>query len=570
MSQQTPPDRVWYAAYGSNLLAERFHHYLAGGQYGPSGRAHLGARDASLPAGWKTLEVPHQLRFGHESSRWGGGVAFLDPRVGSGHAVLRCWDITAQQFSDVAAQENGLRPGQLEIDVDAVVAAGTAEVTQRWYGTALHLGELDGRPVVTFTCGSPPEPTSPGDPYLEVIVSGLRESRALDGADIAAYLHCCPGVSQGWTFADLTRLIEGHARPLPTALARLRMDDFDYVLPSDVVAQTPAEPRDAARLLIDRGPTEEPLHRRVSDLTELLGPGDLLVVNETKVIPARLLLKKETGGAAEVLLLEPDGVGGWIALVKPGRRLRPGTVLRSERDVNVVVRVGDGLPDGRRTVTVEAAGRPILGPENADLLTVAGEAPLPPYIRAGHTDADRYQTVYAATPGSVAAPTAGLHFTPDLLARLEERGVRRATVDLVVGLDTFRPVMVDDPDDHVMHSERYSVPEATWQACLAADRVVAVGTTTVRSLESAARFGLTGRTDLFLRRGSTFEVVDAMITNFHLPRSTLLLMIDAFVGPRWRDLYTSAMADGYRFLSFGDAMFLQRIGVDGWDSPGAR
>lgn len=336
------------------------------------------------------------------------------------------------------------------------------------------------------------------------------------------------------------------------------MGDFDYELPASAISQDPVEPRDQARLLVDGGPDGAHEHRVVADLVEYLGPGDLLVVNETRVIPARLPLVKESGGAAEVLLLEPQGGGWWQALVRPGRRLAPGAVLHSERDGEVSVTVGEVLSDGRRLVEVRVAGRVVVDPSGTDALARAGEAPLPPYLQGATAPADRYQTVYAATPGSVAAPTAGLHFTPELLEALTDRGVQLATVDLVVGLDTFRPVTVEDPSDHVMHTEHYSVPPATWEACQAARRVVAVGTTTVRSLESASRFGLSGRTDLFLRRGSAFEVVDAMVTNFHLPRSTLLLLIDAFVGERWRDLYQLALAEGYRFLSFGDAMFLRR------------
>ncbi len=338
------------------------------------------------------------------------------------------------------------------------------------------------------------------------------------------------------------------------------MGDFDYDLPTSAIAQDPIEPRDRARLLVDGGPGSDHEHRLVADLVDYLGPGDLLVVNETRVIPARLPLVKASGGAAEVLLLEPHGQGWWQALVRPGRRLAPGTELSSERDPEVRVTVGEVLSDGRRLVEVFVAGLPVLDPPGTRALALAGEAPLPPYLQGASAAPDRYQTVYAATPGSVAAPTAGLHFTTELLGALTDRGVQIAPVDLVVGLDTFRPVTVEDPSEHVMHTEHYSVPPATWEACQAARRVVAVGTTTVRSLESAARFGLSGRTDLFLRRGATFEVVDAMVTNFHLPRSTLLLLIDAFVGSRWRELYRVALEEKYRFLSFGDAMFLRRWG----------
>ncbi|MFT7646892.1 MAG: S-adenosylmethionine:tRNA ribosyltransferase-isomerase [Candidatus Poriferisodalaceae bacterium] len=340
------------------------------------------------------------------------------------------------------------------------------------------------------------------------------------------------------------------------------MDEFDYELPEEAIAQEAAEPRDSARLLVPGDESGPASHRRVSDLPSLLEPGDLVVMNETRVIPARLHLRKETGGQAEVLLLEPTGDGSWRALVRPGRRLSPGTVLRSDRDSRVEVIVGDvanpEADDGQRLVSVAVGGEPVIDVWAAEKLTLAGEAPLPPYIRTAASDPERYQTVYSRLPGSVAAPTAGLHLTPAIFDAFAAKGIETATVDLVVGLDTFRPVMVDDAADHKMHSEQYHVPAATLERCEAASRVVAIGTTTVRALESAARFGLRGRTELFLSRGSTFELVDVMMTNFHLPRSTLLLMIDAFIGPRWRTIYADALANNYRFLSFGDAMLLEK------------
>lgn len=332
----------------------------------------------------------------------------------------------------------------------------------------------------------------------------------------------------------------------------MRAADFDYDLPVDRIAQTPVEPRDAARLLVDRG-SAAPEHRHVHDLPHLLGPGDVLVVNETKVIPARLTLRRSTGGAAEVLLLEPiDGERRrWEALVRPARRLRPGEQLTAA-DGTPVVRVGE------RTASGDTFEIDMVGPTD-DLLEQHGEMPLPPYITERLDRPDRYQTVYAREPGSAAAPTAGLHLTTALLDEVRDRGVRVEPVDLVVGLDTFRPISTDDPRDHPIHTERYRVPEATLAACGEADRVVAVGTTVVRALESAAATGrLAGRTDLFVHRGYDWKVVDVMMTNFHLPRTTLLMMIDAFVGPRWRRLYETALAAGYRFLSFGDAMLLDR------------
>ena len=333
----------------------------------------------------------------------------------------------------------------------------------------------------------------------------------------------------------------------------MHIADFDYELPDDRIAQTPIEPRDAARLLVDRG-SAEPEHRRVRDLPELLREGDLLVLNETRVIPARLRLRRETGGAAEVLLLEPWDTARrtWDALVRPGGKLRVGEILFGD-DVPLV-RVGDRTPAGD-TFWVELVG----DDDPVTLLDRHGEMPLPPYISERLGDPDRYQTVFAQEPGSAAAPTAGLHFTPELFERLAERGVRTATVELVVGLDTFQPISTDNPLDHPMHTERYRVTPETIEACRAAGRVVAVGTTAVRALESAARSDdLSGRTDLFIHRGFDWQLVDAMMTNFHLPKTTLLMMIDAFIGPRWRGLYETALADDYRFLSFGDAMLLDR------------
>jgi len=342
----------------------------------------------------------------------------------------------------------------------------------------------------------------------------------------------------------------------------VRLSDFDYDLPDDRIAQTPIEPRDAARLLVDRG-SGAPEHRHVRDLPEILRAGDLLVVNETKVIPARLALQRESGGRAEVLLLEPlDGERRvWEALVRPARKLRTGERLVTA-DGTPVVEIGDRTESGDTFAVV------VLGPvDSLDVLTVLdeyGEMPLPPYITERLADPDRYQTVYAREPGSAAAPTAGLHFTPELFDRLAERGIEVAKVELVVGLDTFRPVTEDDPSEHRMHTERYRVPAETMARCLATHaaggRVVCVGTTSVRALESAAQRGeLEGRTDIFIHAGYDWRLVDVLMTNFHLPKTTLLMMIDAFVGPRWRTIYEEALRGEYRFLSFGDAMLLTRV-----------
>ena len=333
----------------------------------------------------------------------------------------------------------------------------------------------------------------------------------------------------------------------------MRLDEFDYELPDERIAQHAVEPRDAARLLVDQG-AADPLHRHVRDLPEFLRDGDVLVVNDSKVIPARLRLRRETGGAAEVLLLEPLDTDRrtWEAMVRPARKLKPGEELWS--DDTPLVRIERRSEAGDTTVvSLVGDGDPLA------LLQRHGEMPLPPYITAPLDRPDRYQTVYAHEPASAAAPTAGLHFTPELLESIEARGIQVARVELVVGLDTFKPVSVPDPRDHQIHSERYRVPTSTLDAVGSARRVVAVGTTSVRALESAATFGETeGRTRLFIHRPYEWKTVDVLMTNFHLPRTTLLMMIDAFVGPRWRRLYDIAIAEKYRFLSFGDAMLLDR------------
>lgn len=336
----------------------------------------------------------------------------------------------------------------------------------------------------------------------------------------------------------------------------MQLSEFDYELPERHIAQVPIEPRDSARLLVDLG--ESVAHRSVSDLPDLLRAGDLVVVNETKVIPARIVLQRPTGGKAEVLLLDAldDDRRRWEALARPGGKLQVGEVLT--QDGVEVIRMGERTAAGDTfIVEIVAQGDPL------DVLDRHGEMPLPPYIGTRLEDPDRYQTVFANEPGSAAAPTAGLHLTNHVFDRLAAAGVATATVELVVGLDTFQPISTENPLDHPMHTERYRVPEDTWDAVrsthAAGGRVVAVGTTAVRALESAAATGsLSGRTDIFIHRGFEWQVVDVLMTNFHLPKTTLLMMIDAFVGSRWRDLYADALAADYRFLSFGDAMLLER------------
>jgi S-adenosylmethionine:tRNA ribosyltransferase-isomerase len=364
------------------------------------------------------------------------------------------------------------------------------------------------------------------------------------------------------------------------------MAAYDYGLPESAIAQEPVEPRSAARLLIGPGLSDVPWprHASVADLPGLLGPGDVLVVNDTRVLAARLSLVKGTGGRAEVLLVEPlgpagaDGTTEWAALVRPGRRLPPGTLL-FEADAaagHPVVEVGEPIDaDSDSESESEAAGTRRIRLLDSSVVNRSGSMPLPPYIHRTLADPERYQTVYAGerdlVDRSAAAPTAGLHLTPDLLVRCETVGARLARVDLAIGLDTFRPVGAETAEAHVIHTERYSVPAETVAACAQARRVVAIGTTSVRALEAAAATGvLAGRTDLYIHGEFEFRVVDALVTNFHLPRSSLLLLVEAFCGPVWRDLYATALAEGYRFLSFGDAMVVARAGAKGtpvWDVP---
>lgn len=341
-----------------------------------------------------------------------------------------------------------------------------------------------------------------------------------------------------------------------------RVPDYGYEIPDDRIARYPADRRDESRLLVVP-PEEGPLrHLRFHQVVDLFRPGDVLVVNESKVLPARLMGRKPTGAAAEVLLLRPAASEAnphvWEALVRPGGKLKPGRTVEIADDFTVEI-VG-AAPGGGRLVRLHCQG------SVEDALDRHGRMPLPPYIDrdAEPLDRERYQTVYARMPGSVAAPTAGLHFTPELLASLEARGVARASVTLHVGIGTFRPVEVDDPAEHELHHEWYDVPaaaaEAVNRARAAGGRVWAVGTTAVRTLESVAdedgtvRPG-TGTTDLFIRPPYRFRVVDCLLTNFHLPRSTLLMLVAALGGyRRVMDAYGVAVAQGYRFYSYGDAM----------------
>ena len=313
----------------------------------------------------------------------------------------------------------------------------------------------------------------------------------------------------------------------------MKTSELDYELPPELIAQGPLERRDDSRLLVFDRETGAVEHRRFRDLGSLLAPDSLVVVNDTRVLPARLRLERPTGGRTEVLLLERVEGEVWEALARPSRKLRAGMALGP-------VELLEDLGEGRWRLRL--AGEP------------DGEAPLPPYITEPLADAERYQTVYAEESGSAAAPTAGLHFTPELYASLD---VERVT--LHVGLDTFRPVTAETLDEHELHSERYEVGDEAWARIEAAHHVTAVGTTTVRVLESVARGApLTGRTELFVTPGFEFRRVDSLVTNFHLPRSSLLALVMAFAGvDETRRLYETAIEERYRFYSFGDAMLIR-------------
>lgn len=346
-----------------------------------------------------------------------------------------------------------------------------------------------------------------------------------------------------------------------------RTGDFDYVLPEERIAQTPTEPRDASRLLVlDRNRNDGRLeHRTFRDLTEYLRPGDLMVFNRSRVIPARLYgTEARSGARVEVLLVRRREPGIWQALGRPGRRLRVGA--------QVTVEAQDGTGSARvEILEAQENGLRLVRVSDDSALDGLGELPLPPYIRETPEDPDRYQTVYADTPGSVAAPTAGLHFTEGLLDSIRSLGVTTAWVTLHVGLDTFRPVHGEDISEHKIHTEWFELPTDTAAAINAVrrrgGRIIAVGTTTVRTLEHVGRNASlaggseveasAGDADLFILPGHRFRLVDAMITNFHLPRSTLLMLVSAFAGrERILAAYDEAVRREYRFYSFGDAMLL--------------
>ena len=339
---------------------------------------------------------------------------------------------------------------------------------------------------------------------------------------------------------------------------QFKKSDFYYELPEELIAQTPAEPRDSSRLLVYNRATDAVEHRIFRDVCEYLHAGDVLVVNNTKVLPARMFAHTEHGGVVEVLLLKRLDIDNWEVLVKPGKKCKIGTRLTVNEKLALIV---EGITDsGERIV------RFIYDGVFEEILDEVGSMPLPPYIKEKLKDKGRYQTVYAKTDGSAAAPTAGLHFTPELLQKIRDMGVEIVEVLLHVGLGTFRPVKEDIITDHKMHSEYYSVSERSAEIINAAKRegrrVIAVGTTSVRTLESAANDDGTvraenGNTQIFIYPPYKFKCVDALITNFHLPESTLIMLVSALAGgEKTLELYRTAVEERYRFFSFGDAMMI--------------
>lgn len=340
----------------------------------------------------------------------------------------------------------------------------------------------------------------------------------------------------------------------------MKTSDFDYSLPQELIAQTPIEPRDASRLLVCNRQTGRRSHRHFRDIVDYLRPDDALVINDTRTIPARLIGHRHTGGAVEVLLLKRMSTNTWEALVRPGKKLQPGaqcTFGDGRLRATILART---TAEGGRLVRFDYDG------VFETLLDELGSMPLPPYIHEKLDRPERYNTVYARQDGSAATPTAGLHFTPDLLAQIRAMGVHIVPILLHVGLGTFRPVKVDDVASHVMHSEYYEVtPEAAAQLNAirqAGGRIICVGTTAVRTLETAADdSGVihpgTGNTSIFITPGVAFHATDALITNFHLPQSTLLMLVSAFMGrENALEAYVAAVQAQYRFFSFGDAMLI--------------
>lgn len=335
----------------------------------------------------------------------------------------------------------------------------------------------------------------------------------------------------------------------------MRLSDFEYTLPEELIAQEPLPERDKSRLLVVDRTAQTIEHRQFADIVEYLLDDDLMVMNDTRVVAVRIHGRKSTGSAVEALLMKRIEPGVWRAMVKPGRRVQVGAAL--EFDGGLRAEVVDRTEEGGRILHFSAGSDP------DELIAEMGEVPLPPYIHKELKDRDRYQTVYAAADGSAAAPTAGLHFTQDLLGRIRARGIKMAFVTLDVGVATFRPVRTENVEDHDMHSEAFEIsPECAEVINSAKGRIISVGTTTARALESAAVgkrqvVPTSAETKLFIRPPYDFMIVDGLITNFHIPKSTLLMLVSAFGGTELiRRAYSEAVCEKYRFLSFGDAMFL--------------
>ena len=340
----------------------------------------------------------------------------------------------------------------------------------------------------------------------------------------------------------------------------MNLTDFDYYLPEELIAQTPIEPRNASRLMVLNPNRKTIEHRKFFELKNFLRPNDCLIFNDTRVIPARLIGRKSTGARVEVFLLRRIDLKRWEVLVKPGRKIQPGTKIEFTDELSC--EVIDRTDFGGRIIEFEFDG------VFENILERAGEIPLPPYIHEKLDDSERYQTVYNRIEGSAAAPTAGLHFTTDQLEELKSLGIKFGFLTLHVGLGTFRPVNEERIEDHKMHSEFFSLPESVAELINETKknrgRVIAVGTTSVRTLESVAqKFSgeikpISGSTDIFIFPGYKFKIVDAMITNFHLPKSTLIMLVSAFAGREFLlDAYKTAVENRYRFFSFGDAMFIE-------------
>lgn len=337
-----------------------------------------------------------------------------------------------------------------------------------------------------------------------------------------------------------------------------KLDDYDYLLPEELIAQTPVEPRDSSRLMVLNRGNKSIEHKKFSDIISYLKKGDLLVLNSTRVIPARLIGKKENGVIVEIFLLKRLDLTTWECLVKPGKRLKIGSEVFIGSELKAVI--NEIKENGNRVISFSFEGI------FEEILYKLGEMPLPPYITNKLSEKERYQTVYSIKGESVAAPTAGLHFTKELLNKIEEKGVEIAEIFLDVGIGTFRPVKSENILEHEMHSETYEIPEDAAEKINRAKsegrRVVAVGTTSVRTVESAANeegIITAGKasTSIFIYPGYRFKTVDALITNFHLPKSTLIMLVSAFAGKEFVfEAYKKAVEEKYRFFSFGDAMFL--------------